>query len=164
VIILSLCNTCLTRFKILVEPSKAHLLRQISSEDGVTAACPRLCGGRINLTGGAISRMAKNSALRESMNLTVEELYKAVSGAGLPDEIVKDPDTIRALLKANKIVDVGVEKDGEDFYIHELLLDNKLIVHLGTGLRGARVVKITKEYARASGNNRRSRSKARTQG
>ena len=144
-IINSLCNTCMQPFQVIVQSDEADLLRQLSQEDeGRMCKCPRLCGGKINLIGDpVIEAMAEK--LREPMTLTGKELYAAVLGAGLPDEIVKDPEVIRALLLADKVVDVDLEQIGGRVYLHELRLAGGVILHLAAGARGSQVLKVTKE-------------------
>ena len=142
----SLCSHCLQPLQILIETSDIPLVRQIASSDGSTAPCPRLCGGNINLISDpTIEVMAKDPRLKKALQLTGKELYRAVNGAGLPDEVPTSKETIEALLKANKVVGTKVEESLGKLYLHELLLDNGLTVHLSTGLRGAQVLKVTKE-------------------
>jgi hypothetical protein len=141
----SLCNKCLQPFQILLEAGDAALIRQISLEDaGRLCKCPRLCGGKINLVGDPmIAEMGDK--LREPMTLTGKELYAAVNGLGLPDEVEKDPEVIRSLLVANKVVAVDIEVVLGRLYLHELKLDNGFTIHLASGARGSQVLKVTKE-------------------
>jgi hypothetical protein len=143
--IMSVCNSCLQPFRIILEAGEGDLLKQISIEDGgKTCKCPRLCGGRINLIGDAtISAMADK--LKEPLTLTGRQLYVAVHGLGLPDEIVKDLQVIRAVLLAHKVVSVDLEEVGDRMYLHELQLDNGMTIHLAAGARGAQILKVTKE-------------------
>lgn len=142
----ALCNTCLQAYELLLQPSDVGLVKQITDELGLTAPCPRLCGGRINVAGDpVISAMQHNVQLADPIHLTGKELYIAVNGAGLPDEIAKDKEVIVSLLKANRVKDVDVEEADGKFYIHEITLENGTTIHLGASPRGARVVKMTKE-------------------
>jgi hypothetical protein len=146
VILNSLCNTCFQPFQVLIEMSDVNLIRQIAVEDGKLAPCPRLCGGFINMQGDdTIEQMANDPRLKAPMQITGKELYKAVNGAGLPDEVPQSKETIEALLKANKVVGTKLEELNGKFYIHEVLLENGLTLHLAAGLRGAHVLKVTKE-------------------
>jgi hypothetical protein len=148
-ILMSLCNSCLQPFELLVQPSDAHLVKQIADKDGLTAPCPRLCGGRINLVGNpVIKEMA--SKLKEPMRVTGQELYKAVNGMGLPDEIPTTMEVVEALLLANSVVAAAVEETDGKIYLHELSLSNGLTLHLAGGPRGSRVIKITKENQHGS--------------
>lgn len=144
-IINSLCNSCLQPFQILLESGDADLIRQLSEADeGRMCLCPRLCGGKINLFGDpTISVMADK--LREPMTLTGKELYKAVNGMGLPDEVPKDVEVVKALLKSNKVADLYLEEINGRLFLHELKLENGYTVHLAAGARGAQVLKVTKE-------------------
>jgi hypothetical protein len=154
VIIRSLCQSCLQPFTITVQGSDAHLVRQLS-EDGLTAACPRLCGGRINLVGDpVIAQMSVDRRLKEPLSLTVTELYRAVNGMGLPDEVPKSFTVIKALFKANPLKAVDLEEVDGKFYLHELHLDDGVVVHLAAGSRGAQILKITKERDNGSGSPR----------
>lgn len=140
-IILSACELCFSRFQILVDPEDVELIKQIS--DGTHCSCPRLCGGRINLVGGdPLDGM--NGILKDRLSLTAKELYRAINGAGLPDEIQKDPIIVRSLIMSNKVTAVDVEDLDGKIYLHRIDLDGGTQIHLGTGLRGAQVVKVTK--------------------
>lgn len=142
--IFSLCNSCFQPFKLNLQPGDVHLVRQIADEDMNTCPCPRLCGGRINLTEmPVVSESSK--ILKQSMSITGRELYVAVNGAGLPDEIVTDPVVVEALMKANSVKEVFMEKHGERVYLHQISLSNGVTLHLTAGSRGAQVLKITKD-------------------
>jgi len=146
VILNALCNSCLQPLQILIEGSDAPLIRQIADENGTTCKCPRLCGGHINLIGDpTIEQMANDPRLKTPMKITAKELYKAVNGAGLPDEVSISKETLDALLKAGKVVGTKLEDAHGKLYLHELLLDNGLTIHLASGLRGSQVLKVTKE-------------------
>ena len=142
-IINSVCSTCLQPFKILIQVSDIELVKQVSTNEGRTCPCPRLCGGEINLTGEP--ELIAGIRLREPMELTGLQLFQAVGGLGLADEIPKDVAVIDALLKTNRILSVDVQEANGNFYLNELRLEGGLIVHLSSGARGARVLKITKE-------------------
>lgn len=149
-IINSLCNTCLQPFTIILTADDARLVKQIADESGHTAPCPRMCGGHINLIGDpVISSMAEDPRLREPMTITGLELFQAVGGMGLPDEIPKDLTVIEALLKSNPIKTVSLEKNEVNgkFYLHEMHLEGGIVFHLAAGARGAQILKITKERA-----------------
>jgi hypothetical protein len=143
--ILSVCNSCLQPFQILLEAGDVDLVKQISVDDGGRLCkCPRLCGGKINLVGDPVIT-AMTDKLREPMTITGRELYVAVHGLGLPDEITKDPEVIRALLKSNKVADLFLEEINGRVYLHEVRLENGYTLHLAAGARGAQVLKVTKE-------------------
>jgi len=146
VIINSLCNSFLQPYQILVETRDIGLLRQIASDDGGMAPCPRLCGGAINLVGDpTITAMTSDPRLKQPMKITGTELYRAVNGAGLPDELPQSRETVEAILKANKVVEVKVEELNGKLYLHEMSLENGLTIHLASGIRGAQVLKVTRE-------------------
>ena len=142
-IINSVCSTCLQPFKILVQTSDLELVKQVSTNEGRTCPCPRLCGGEINLVGEP--QLLDGIRLRDPMELTGLQLFQAIGGLGLADEIPKDGTVIDALFKAYRIVSVQIEEIGGLCYLHELRLEGGVIVHLSSGARGARVLKITKE-------------------
>lgn len=145
-IVQSLCNKCYQPYTILLDPSDLPLIKQLASDDGRFVSCPRLCGGQINITmDHDVATMSKDRRLREPMNITGKQLYKAVNGAGLPDEISCSAVTILALLQANKVGSVAFESVGQDLYIHEIRLGDGVVIHLTAGQRGAKVLKITKE-------------------
>ena len=143
-IVFSVCNTCFQTFKLLVQPSDVTLVKQIASEDGYTCLCPRMCGGSINLVGDS-TITAMEGKLKEPLSITGRELYQAVNGMGLSDEVPKDSATIEAILIANPVVGVVLEESSGGFYLHELKLENDITVHLAAGSKGARVLKMTKE-------------------
>lgn len=146
-IVMSLCQSCLQPYQLMIEPNDIPLIKQIASEDGQQCPCPRLCGGTINLVGDpGIAAMTEK--LREPMHIGGKDLYKAVNGLGLPDEVPKDVDVIESLFKANTITGVLMEKLGNTFYLHELKLSNGITVHLTAGPQGSAVLKVTKEAVR----------------
>lgn len=159
--ILSLCQTCLQKYDILVENSDVDLIKELSDETGTTCPCPRQCGGTINLVGNGLVDSIRGKQLKDSIHLTGKELYKAVHGAGLPDEFPSNDEIIRSLLLANKIESVDVEIEnmnlGPKFYLHEIRLSNGVTIHLGAGRLGAEVLKITRS-TNGSGNTGRSSS------
>jgi hypothetical protein len=143
----SLCNSCLQPFVVRVSPEEAHLVGGIIGEDGL-ADCPRHCGGRINLKNDSVvSAMIADPRLREPCNLTLTELYQAIFGMGLPDEIPKSRETVEALLLAHPIKSVELEEEDGHFFLHKLSLANGVVLHLCAGHRGPRVLKITKGVA-----------------
>jgi len=142
-IVNSVCSTCLQPFKILIQVSDVELVKQISTNEGRTCPCPRLCGGEINLVGE--SELMEGIRLRDPVELTGIQLFQAVGGLGLADEIPKDLMVIDSLLKANRVESVDLEEVGGNFYIHEIRLHGGMTVHLASGARGAKVLKITKE-------------------
>jgi hypothetical protein len=145
VILHTLCNSCLQPFRILVEPSEIELVKQVTKE-GSMCECPRKCGGLVSLAGGnVLSEMAKDPRLKEPMSLTGTQLFKAINGLGLPDEIPKNADVVKAFLKAHKVLDINVEEHAGKFYLHEIQLEGGITLHLSAGLKGAQLLKITKE-------------------
>lgn len=147
-IVHTLCNSCLQPYRILIEAGDAHLIKQMQTEEtGKLVPCPRLCGGNISLAyDGLIDEMSKDPRLKTPLNVTAKELYKAVNGAGLPDEIPLDVDVVEMLFSYWK-VDAKVEQVDGAIYIHELQLESGHTVHLAAGQRGAQVLKITKRRA-----------------
>ncbi len=128
-----------------MEPGDTELMKTMMDE-ALTVSCPRLCGGRINVVNSVgVMTMAMAPGLRPPMSLTAKELFRAVKGGGLPDEIEKDPVTIQALLKSSPVVEAVVEEVNGKVYLHELKLAAGTTIHLASGLRGAQVLKITKE-------------------
>lgn len=82
--------------------------------------------------------------MKEPLHITGLQLYQAVNGLGLPDEIPKDSIIVESLLKANKLTGVAVEEVNGRTYLHELKFENGVTLHLGAGQRGAQVLKLTK--------------------
>jgi hypothetical protein len=146
-IIESLCNSCFQIYELRVEPEDMSLLKMVSNEETL-CQCPRQCGGSINIVpSNAIKAMSKDARLRPPLPITVKELFKAVHGGGLPDEIPKSFEFSVALFKAHPVKDVSMEQDGEDIYLHEIRFADGSVLHLSAGRRGAKVLKITKEEA-----------------
>lgn len=145
-ILLSLCNSCFQPYQVLLQPSDVELVKQVADEGGQSCPCPRLCGGKINLIGDAtISAMGKDRRLKDPIHITGRQLYQAVNGLGLPDEIPTDALVVDSLLKSNKLTGSVVEEVNGRLYLHELKLENGITIHLAAGQRGAQVLKMTKE-------------------
>jgi hypothetical protein len=140
-IINSICDTCLQSYAILVQASDVELIKQIADDEGLACPCPRLCGGNINLVGG---KLLDVQGLRQPISLTGLQLYQAVNGMGLPDEVPTDKLTVDALLRANTVVKCDITEFDGSVYLNEMHLNNGLILHLTAGARGAQVLKITK--------------------
>ena len=144
-IIRSLCNTCFQVFEIRTEPEQTPLLKALIAED-LTCACPRLCGGRINIVNSTnIDALAGDPRLKPPLPLSVPELFRAIRGAGLPDEIPQSFELGVALFKAHPVKSVMMEQDGKNIYLHEIRFEDGSVMHLAAGQRGAQVLKITKE-------------------
>lgn len=152
-IVRSLCNSCFQPYELLIEASDIDLLKQIADEAGHTAPCPRLCGGRINLVGEPVIDHMRTK-FRESMNITGKELYQAVNGLGLADEVPKDITSLTSILRANRVVGVDIEEVDNRFYLHELKLEGGVTFHLASGPRGAQVLKVTQEPGNGSAHHR----------
>jgi hypothetical protein len=143
-IIRSVCNSCFSTFVITLMPDDVSLVRQVVDEKGHSAPCPRLCGGRINMVGDPNIDQVSKLVQKDPTHITGKQLYQAINGAGLPDELPKDILTLVALLKAHKVEDVKMEEIHGRFYLHELTLENGVTLHLSGGPRGAQVLKVTK--------------------
>lgn len=144
-IILSVCRTCLQPYEITVSLKEIPLLKQITDERGETCPCPRLCGGDINILPDMdITQLLGATKLREKMPLTGTELYRAVKGLGLADEVPKSPELVHALLTGRKTVSVELETVGSQVFLHEIRLEGGVTLHLAAGARGSQVLKITR--------------------
>lgn len=144
-IIRSVCNTCYQRYEILATSDvkiSTAMLAQLMDDTGM-GACPRGCGGRINLTNDATID-AVGVYLKDPLHLTVTQLFQAAGGMPLPDEIPPSHETVSSLLIANKVKQVSLEDYNGRLFLHELHLDNGCIIHLCAGGRGAQVLKITR--------------------
>lgn len=147
-IIHSLCNSCLQPFHLIIETADVPLVKEIADDEGTTCPCPRLCGGAINLVGEpTLAAMAEDPRLKQPVNLTGRQLYQAVNGLGLPDEIPRTSDTVDAVLRANKVVKTVVEEHQGKVYLHELHLENGSVLHLASGTKGSQVLKIVRGVA-----------------
>ena len=143
-IFVTACNTCLQTFELMLVPDDVRLMKELIDENK-TIQCPRLCGGRILMTPSKeLSKLAADSRLRDPVYLSGQELYKALMGAGMPDEVPSSPEAVEAMLLAHKVVGVKLSHEGKHVFIDELKLDNKTIIHLASGHLGAVVLKITR--------------------
>lgn len=152
----SLCSRCYQAFIISFENGDSVLFEQMQPEYtkdkpiGNWVVCPRKCGGFLTPLNDAEVRL-KSPAFSHAMSVTVKELYKAVFGGGLPDEVPKDLDAINALLLVHRVNETILEEVNGFFYLHGLKLNNGFTVHLGGSPHGACIVKITKEKEAANG-------------
>jgi hypothetical protein len=152
-VINSLCNTCLQPFELMLEASDLPLIKQISDPEGNLAPCPRLCGGFINLVGEpTLTVMAKDRRLKKPLRIGGKELYQAVNGLGLPDEIPSSSELIQALLKSETVKKAIIEDSNGRLYLHELHMSGGTIIHLTGGLKGAEVLKVTKIHKKRKAN------------
>jgi hypothetical protein len=149
-IVRSVCSSCLQTYNLLIQASDVDLVKQISTDEGRTCPCPRLCGGEINLTGSP--DIDPDIQLRDPIELTGLQLYQSVGGLGLPDEVPKDVTVIDSIFKAYKVLSIDVEEGNGSFYLNEIRFEGGVVIHLASGARGAKVLKITKEKANGSVN------------
>lgn len=129
----------------MVEPTDVALVKQIASDDGTTCPCPALCGGSILLVpDDTVKAMSEDARLKSPTVLTGKQLYQAVMGLGLPEEIPSSPELVDAVFRANKVVSVDLEKIQEKIYLHEIRFDNGVVLHLASGSKGAQVLRVSK--------------------
>lgn len=140
-IVRSYCDVCEQPYVVLLEPSDLALMKQISSADGEQVPCPRLCGVYISLTSDTFKVPA---TAKMPLQLNGKQLYKAVNGAGLPDEVAVTERHLIKLIIGAEVVAVSTEAVGDEVYLHELHLKNGVVLHLTGGQRGAKVLKATK--------------------
>ncbi len=149
-IVFSLCQKCLQPYWLNLQPCDVHLIKQIATHEGMMAPCPRLCGGGINLVGDPGIDALAGDHLKPVMKITGTQLYQAVNGMGLPDEIPYEKNLVTSLLCANRICATVMEEAHGKTYLHELHLSNGYTIHLAAGSRGAHVLKVTKERQHAA--------------
>lgn len=140
-IILSLCQSCLQQYEILIESTDLPRLKEISDEEGYTCPCPRLCGGSINLIGNGLVDLMNEKQLKPRIHLNGKDLYKAVKGLGLPDELNIQKASVE--LMCMSIESATLEEFNGKLYLHELRLKNGCSIHLASGLKGPQILKIT---------------------
>lgn len=151
--ILSLCNSCFQPYQLMVSAEEVELIRRIADEQGHTCPCPRLCGGAINLVGDEIiGQTHDDRRFKDAVKLSGKQLFQAVKGLGLPDEVEVLPEILGPMLMACKVTNYRLEKTFGKVYLSELMLDNGITIHLTSGPHGAQVLKLTKERAHGSGN------------
>lgn len=140
------CQNCRQSYNLLLTSEDAHLLDQIRDSE-TTCPCPRLCGSSVSLVeSGDLQR----GEWEHPVTLTGQELYRAVNGMGLPDEVPHDPIVVDSLLKSGKVTRTLMEDIGGRLYLHEISLDNGATIHFSSAAKGACVLKITKEIPNAS--------------
>lgn len=152
----SLCTRCFQAYVITIEAGDKALYAQMQDDGSIIKnliSCPRKCGGFITPLNSDDIRL-KAPVFAYALSLTVPELYKAVNGAGLPDEVPKDLDAINALLLVHRVNETMLEEVGRQFLLHGLKLSNGFTIHLGCSPKGPCIVKITKEAPDGSGNHR----------
>ena len=140
----SLCNTCFQGYEIQVYPDTTHLLRDLIEEDGC-CPCPKDCGGRVNLLDSPEIKALATDPRLVSIQLDIKEFFRAVMGAGLPDEIPTSPEAVDALLRTHRVVKTEVHQVGKFIALSRLVLENGLSLHLASGHGTAIILKITKE-------------------
>jgi hypothetical protein len=148
VILHTLCNTCFQVYEIRIEPYDKELFEELRSSMGSAQGCkcPRLCGGYILLERSKEAQaLAENKLLKAPLSISVTELFGALHGTGLPDEVPNSPEVVEALLLAHQVKKVDVQQEGKRIYLHEIHLSNGSVLHLAAGMRGCQVLKITKE-------------------
>lgn len=143
-IVRSFCNCCFQAYELMIQQSDLHLMKEIADETGHTAKCPRLCGGHINLVGSSeIESMMEGRRLQTPMRITGTQLYQAINGLGLPDEIPLNKDVVEMLLNT-QIESFEIDTSSGVIYLSELRFAGGRVLHLTSGPRGAQVLKITK--------------------
>ena len=122
-------------------------MRQVAVFEDGRAQCPRLCGGFINVLGltPVVLADVPDVKLRDPITLTGTQLYQAINGMGLPEEIPKTLSVIESLLKSKAIESFQLEEVNNRFYLHELRLSGGIKIHLTSGPRGAMILKVTEE-------------------
>lgn len=141
----TLCNTCLQAYQLLLEVTDIPLVKQLSDESGHTCPCPRLCGGTISLVPDVtIESMSKDPRLKHPIHLSGKQLFQAVKGLGLPDEIPQSR-TVFDLALAGRVKKFELDEIEGKFYLQSLEFDNGVTFHLGSGRYGAQVLKLTTE-------------------
>lgn len=93
----------------------------------------------------AIAALSTDPRLKPPLPITAKELFKAVKGAGLPDEIPLNADVVRLQFKASAVDTIATQEHGQRVYLHEIHFADGNVMHLSSGLRGAEVLKITKK-------------------
>lgn len=80
-----------------------------------------------------------------TVDMEWEEFFKTVNGAGLPDEIVTQVETVVAMLRAHKIIDVEARQMYDRCIVDSIDLDNGVRLHFASSGYGAVVYKMTRK-------------------
>lgn len=145
-IIHSVCSSCLRSFNLMVEPTDIQLVKEIADDEGNTCPCPSLCGGSINLVGPPT--VPENVHVKAPINLTGRQLYQAVNGLGLPEELPRTVESVEKALVSHVVTKVVVEEHQGKVYLHEFHLATGDVLHLASGSKGAQVLRIVKGESR----------------
>lgn len=89
----------------------------------------------------------------EQVELTPEELFRAMGGFGLPEEIGFAPEMVRALLLSSKVVGMSADKVVSGRVILDRLdLEDGTSLHLASSRQGPVVFKVTRRRDANEGN------------
>jgi hypothetical protein len=136
--LLATCATCKSAFEIRFEkPSDISLLSHMLVNGQVDCVCPRKCTGRI-------AQQAQFAEGVFPLSVTVQELFQAVSGMPLPDEVPKSAIFVLSLLKSERVLEARCEEEGGSIFLHSITLTNGCTIHLCASGRGPQVLKITR--------------------
>ena len=141
------CDSCLTVVRFVDDPQVCQSFLEHSIWEG-GYPCVRQCGAKMTRIPGGEWETWKSShdeGILKLYELSMAELFRAMSGFGLPDELQVEPEYVKALLLSNPITDLLLQRsDSGRTVIKRLDLKNGLSIHLASSPRGATVYKITR--------------------
>lgn len=143
-LIRSVCNTCFQAYVLRISDSEKSLLSEILDASGESCPCPRNCGGSIPLQNSQ-EFTDMHAILREPLSITGTELYQAVNGLPLPDEVVKDLEVVKHLSRPENVKYITLSEHDGQVYVSDISLNDGMKLHLTAGPRGALLFKITKQ-------------------
>lgn len=143
------CDSCLQVIRVQGDPEE--LCRLIAQNPTWKDRLPCVnsgCSGPLKLLTEDVLALLSNvlePGLIGVVDLTPREMFQALCGFGLPEEVGQAPEVVVALLRSTSISDVAVRiSPSGRTIIDRLDLSNRLSIHLAASPDGAVAFKITR--------------------
>ena len=134
-----LCASCDTLFKLDFDKESPHIVESIFRSKGT---CPRCKEGLLSITG-------YDKKFSHKVDVTAEDLWKAIHGLGLPGEEA-GVDSVEHILKTYKVDSFSIlsSNRSERCIINSITFrkeDDVKTIHFAASGEGAAVFKVTTE-------------------
>lgn len=143
------CDSCLSVIRVTGDPEawQRLIVDHTLWQDGLPCFYDG-CGDKLYKIGSeeipAVVNAASHNVFR-TLDLTVEEFFRALCGYGLPEEVGRGPEVARALLLSSRVSDVSVRKSPSGKAILDRLdLEDGTRLHLASSSHGPVVFKMTR--------------------